>query len=84
MDIHKEFNIFFKFFIEVFLLLIIIQIVSNKVDNNDINYIKDIKMAIIISTILYIAKYINNDASDNILQGLHYSVSAVFLSQYLV
>lgn len=84
MDFHNEFKIFSRFFIEVFLLLIIIQIISNKIDNNDINYIRDIKMALIISSILYIAKYINSDASENILQGLHYSVSAVFLSQYLI
>ena len=79
-----DFQVFSRFFIEVFLLLIIIQIVSNKVDNNDINYIRDIKMALIISSILYIAKYINSDACDNILQGLHYSISGVFLSQYII
>lgn len=84
MELELEFQIFSRFFIEIFLLLIIIQIISNKVDNNDINYIRDIKMALIISIILYMAKYINSNASENILQGLHYSVSAVFLSQYLI
>lgn len=80
----SELKIFGGYFIEMYFLLLIIQIISDKVDNNTINYFKDIKMALIIAIILYIAKCINEDYSANIRQGCHYVLSAVFMSSYNV
>ena len=79
-----ELKIFGGYFIEMYLLLLIIQIISDKVDNNNINYYKDIKMALMIATILYIAKWISEDYCSNIRQGCHYVLSGVFMSNYNV
>ena len=84
VDWYTELKIFMKYFIESFLLLIVIQLVSDKINNNSISYIKEAKTALMISIVIYIAKCISQDASDNVRQGMHYSISAVFLSQYNV
>ena len=83
-DWYTELKIFMKFFIESFLLLIVIQLISDKIDNNSINYIKEVNTALLIAIVIYIAKCISQDASDNVRQGMHYSISAVFLSKYNV
>ena len=83
-EMYTELKIFGRFFIETFLLLIIIQLISDKIDNNNINYIKDIKMALLIAIILYIAKCISNDMQQNISQGMHYVISGVFMTNYNV
>jgi len=80
--LYTELKVFGGFFIEIFLLLIIIQLISDKIDNNNINFYKEIKMALVIACILYVAKIIHQDTSDNIRQGMHYAISGVFLSQY--
>lgn len=77
-----EFKIFIEFFIETFLILIVIQIVSDKIDNNNINVLNDLKLSLIIATILYIARSINNDLNSNIRQGFAYAISTVFLAKY--
>lgn len=79
-----ELKIFGGYFIEMYLLLLIIQILSDKIDNKNINYYKDIKMALIIATILYIARSISEDYSANIRQGCHYILSGVFMASYNV
>jgi NADH:ubiquinone oxidoreductase subunit 4 (subunit M) len=79
---YTELKTFGGYFIEMYLLLLIIQILSDKIDNSTINYFKDIKVATIIAIILYIAKWISQDSSDNIRQGMHYAISGAFLSQY--
>lgn len=78
----SELKIFGGYFIEMYLLLLIIQILSDKIDNNNINYFKDIKMGLIIATILYIARSISDEIQQNIRQGCHYAISSVFLSKY--
>lgn len=80
----SELKLFARFFIETYLLLIIIQLVSDKVDNNNINYYKEVRMALLVTIILYIAKCISVDMQQNISQGMHYAISGVFLSQYNV
>ena len=80
----SEIKIFGGYFIEMYLLLLIIQVLSDKVNNNNINYFKDMKMALMIAMILYIAKCISEDYSANIRQGCHYVISAVFMSSYNV
>jgi hypothetical protein len=82
--IYTEIKIFLKFFIETFLLLLIIQLVSDKIDNSQIKLIKDSKISLLIATILYITNYINKDMSANISQGLAYGMSGVFLSKYAI
>jgi hypothetical protein len=72
------------YFIEMYLLLLIVQILSDKIDNKNISYVKDIKMALIIATILYIARSISEDYSANIRQGCHYILSGVFMASYNV
>jgi hypothetical protein len=79
---YTELKLFIRFFIEAFLLLIVIQLISDKIDNNKISYYKEIKVATIVAIILYIAKWISQDSSDNIRQGMHYAISGAFLSQY--
>ena len=79
---YKEFKLFGGYFIEAYLVLLIIQLVSDKIDNSTINYHKDIKLALLIATILYIAKTINQDICNNVRQGFAYAVSGVFISQY--
>lgn len=83
-DILLEAKLLIRFFIESFLLLIVIQIVSDKVDNNNINYYRDIRMAVIITIVLYIAKCINNEMRQNISQGMHYAISGVFIAKYII
>ena len=82
IDYYTEFKIFAEFFIEAFLILITIQLVSDKVDNSKIHWIKDAKISLLIAIILYIAKCINAEASENIKQGLHYAISSAFLAKY--
>ena len=84
IDWYMEAKIFVEFFIEVLLIIITIQYVSDNIDNNSISWIKAVKMALLISTILYVAKCINNDLNHNIRQGLAYAISGVFLSKYAV
>jgi hypothetical protein len=82
--LYNELKVFGGFFIEMYLLLIIIQILSDKINNNTISFYKDIKMSLIIATILYIARSISEDYSANIRQGCHYMLSGVFMSSYNV
>lgn len=82
VDWYSELKTFGKFFMEIYLLLIIIQYVSDKVDNKNINFYKESKMAFIIAIILYIARYISVETQQNISQGFHYYVSGVFLASY--
>jgi len=84
IDWYAELKLFSRFFIESFLLLIIIQLVSDKIDNNNISYYKEIKMGLLIAIILYIAKCINTDMQQNISQGMHYVISGVFMAKYNV
>ena len=83
-DLYTEIKVFTKFFIESFLILIVIQLVSDKIDNDKIEIIKQIKISLLIAIILYVAKCIDTNTSDNISQGLHYGISSVFLSKYLI
>ena len=46
-----ELKIFGGYFIEMYILLLIIQILSDKIDNKNISYIKDIKMKIVLCAI---------------------------------
>lgn len=84
INLLSELKIFGGYFIEMYLLLLIIQILSDKIDNSTINYFKDIKMALLISSIVYIARCINEDYSANIRQGCHYILSGVFMANYNV
>jgi len=79
-----ETKLFIRFFIEAFLLLVLIQIISDKINNNSINYYREARMAIVIAIILYTAKYINNEMQQNISQGMHYAISGVFIAKYVV
>lgn len=83
-DWYSEIKLFIQFYIESFLVLIAIQLVSDKIDNNDINWIKDAKIALLLAIILYIAKTINDEARANISQGIHYGISSVFLAKYFI
>jgi len=82
IDWLTELKIFIRFFIEAYLVLLVIQLVSEKIDNKNISYVKDIKLALAIAIILYIAKMISQDICDNVRQGMAYAVSGVFISQY--
>ena len=84
IELYNEIKIFIEYFIEAFFIVIIIQIMSDKIDNNNISILKELKMSFIIACILYIAKSINPECVINVKQGLHYSLSAVFLSQYAI
>lgn len=81
---YNEIKLFIQFYIESFLVLITIQLVSDKIDNNNINWIKDAKIALLLAIILYIAKMINDEARANISQGIHYGISSVFLAKYFI
>jgi hypothetical protein len=82
IELYNEIKIFIEYFIEAFFIVIIIQIISDKIDNNNINILKELKVSFFIACILYIAKSINSDCVTNVKQGLHYAISGVFLSQY--
>lgn len=84
IDWYVEIKSFIGFFMESFLIVIIIQLVSDKIDNNSINYIKELKVSLLIASILYIAKCVNSDLNQNIRQGMAYAISGVFLSKYNV
>ena len=84
LDYYTEIRSFLEFFIEAFFVLITIQLVSDKVDNNSIVIFKEIKVSLLIAVILYIAKCINTDLNQNIRQGFCYIISGVFLSKYHV
>jgi hypothetical protein len=79
---YNEIKLFIKFFIEAYLILIIIQLISKNINNNTINYLKDAKTALLVAVIVYIAKCINQDLCDNVRQGMAYAVSTVFISLY--
>lgn len=81
---NAEIKLFLEFFTETFLLLITVQLISDKVNNNTIQVLRDAKTALLIAVIVYIAQYINVDAKNNILQGFHYAISGVFLSKYVI
>ena len=84
IDIIHEAKLFISFYIESLLVLITIQIVSDKINNNDINIFNDNKIALLLALIMYIAVCINKEMKDNISQGIHYGISTVFLAKYLV
>jgi len=81
-DWYMEMKIFVEFFIEVLLIIITIQYVSDNIDNDKISWSKAIRMGLLIATILYVAKCLNEDLNHNIRQGLAYAISSVFLSKY--
>lgn len=81
---YSETKIFFEYFIEAFLILITIQLVSDKINNNDIDFIKEFRMGLLIGMVLYIARCINPEMKNNISQGLAYAVSGVILAKYSV
>lgn len=83
-ELIEEIKIFLKFFAEVFMLLIIIQLVSKKIDNKDIRTSHELKVALVVASILYMAKLISQDSCDNIRQGFHYAISGVFLGNYSI
>jgi hypothetical protein len=74
-----ELKLFIGFFIESLLVLIVIQLVSDK----PINIGKECTISFLLAIIIYIARLINEEMRANILQGLHYGISTVFLSHYL-
>lgn len=84
VDLLLEAKMLIRFFIEAFLLLVLIQVISDKIDNNSINYYREAKTAITIAIILYTAKYINSEMQQNISQGMHYAISGVFIAKYIV
>lgn len=84
INFYDEIKLFMEYFIEVFFIVIIIQLMSDKINNNTINILKELKISFIISCILYIAKIINVNLVNNCRQGLHYGISAVFLSRYAI
>ena len=82
-DLLTEIKTFIKFFIESFFVLIIVQLVSDKIDNDKIEWYKEAKIAFLIAIILYVTKCINKEMCDNISQGFAYGISGVFLSKYV-
>ena len=81
---YSETKIFFEYFMEAFLILITIQLVSDKINNNDIDFIKELRMGLVIAIVLYTARCINPEMKNNISQGLAYAVSGVILAKYSV
>ena len=81
-NLYTELKVIAHFFIEIYLLLIIVQYISEKIDNNTINYLKDAKIAAVVSIILYIAKLINLEAQLNISQGMHYTIAGAVMAKY--
>ena len=79
-----ELKTFFGFLIETYLIIIVIQLVSDNVKNTDINWINDFQVALCIAIILYFAKCFNKPMQENISQGIHYYISGVFLNKYLI
>ncbi len=79
----EEIRSFLGFFLEAFLVIIFVQIISDKIHNNDINYIKEANLALFVGGILYFTKSINPDLNSNIRQGFAYAISGVFLTKYM-
>ena len=84
VDIYLETRLFAEYFVEAFLILITIQLVSDRINNGDIDVMKEARMGLLIATILYAAKCINPEISANVLQGLAYAISGVILAKYRV
>lgn len=84
IELYDEIKIFTEYFIEAFFVVIVIQIVSDKIDNNTIIIVNELKVSFFIACILYIAKCINKEIVANCQQGMAYSISAVFLSRYAI
>lgn len=79
-NLYSECKLFISFFIESLLVLITIQFILDK----QINLEKELKISLLLASIVYIAKCINKDMSQNISQGIHYGISSVILSRYLM
>lgn len=79
-NLYSECKLFIGFFIQSLLVLITIQFILDK----EINLEKELKISLLLASIVYIAKCINKDMSQNISQGIHYGISSVILSRYLM